>query len=250
MTGTERARSLKNLELERDAIVLYENLAQIERDPHRAAAFRMIAGNERRHAEIWARKLQEAGQQLPPAKPASRRIRFILVVARLFGTRAVSDLVRSLEGEEEEAYAGQATPEVAAIAADEREHAHIWRRLEGAPAGREVIRHDGPSPAGAGEDVTTLAGQRERQAALEGRRSEAWHRAGRTGTLRAAIFGVNDGLVSNLALVMGVTGATANNEVVVLTGIAGLLAGAFSMGAGEWISMQSQRELFERQIAL
>ena len=81
---------------------------------------------------------------------------------------------------------------------------------------------------------------------------ETWHRAGgRSGTLRAVIFGVSDGLVSNLSLVMGVAGAaTANPSFILLAGIAGLLAGSFSMAAGEYISMQSQRELFERQIAL
>ncbi|HEY8556049.1 MAG TPA: VIT1/CCC1 transporter family protein, partial [Actinomycetes bacterium] len=68
--------------------------------------------------------------------------------------------------------------------------------------------------------------------------------------LRAAIFGVNDGLVSNLALVMGVTGGTADRRLILLAGVAGLLAGAFSMGAGEYISVTSQRELFEREIAL
>ena len=70
--------------------------------------------------------------------------------------------------------------------------------------------------------------------------------------MRAVIFGVSDGLVSNLSLVMGVAGAaTASNpSFILLAGIAGLLAGAFSMAAGEYISMQSQRELFERQIAL
>ncbi len=81
-------------------------------------------------------------------------------------------------------------------------------------------------------------------------RSESWHVSGRSGTLRASIFGISDGLVSNLSLVMGVVGANANDQVIVLAGVAGLLAGAFSMGAGEWISMQSQRELFERQIEL
>ena len=81
-------------------------------------------------------------------------------------------------------------------------------------------------------------------------REEAWHRGGRSGTLRAAVFGANDGLVSNLSLIMGVAGASANNEVIVLAGIAGLLAGAFSMAAGEFISMQSQREMFENQIAI
>jgi VIT1/CCC1 family predicted Fe2+/Mn2+ transporter len=80
---------------------------------------------------------------------------------------------------------------------------------------------------------------------------ERWHRSSRSGTLRAVIFGVSDGLVSNLSLVMGVTGAASDNpSFILLAGIAGLLAGAFSMAAGEYISMQSQRELFERQIAL
>src|SRR3990172_3335213 len=71
-----------------------------------------------------------------------------------------------------------------------------------------------------------------------------------SGTMRASICGVSDGLVSNLSLVMGVVGAAQRNEIIVLAGVAGLLAGAFSMAAGEWISMQSQRELFERQIEL
>jgi vacuolar iron transporter family protein len=73
---------------------------------------------------------------------------------------------------------------------------------------------------------------------------------GRSGALRAAIFGINDGLVSNLSLIMGVTGASADNRFIVLAGVAGLLAGAFSMAAGEYISMRSQREVFERLIHL
>ena len=73
---------------------------------------------------------------------------------------------------------------------------------------------------------------------------------GKSGALRAAIFGANDGLVSNLSLIMGVAGAGVDNSVVVLAGIAGLLAGAFSMAAGEYISMRVQREVFERLIHL
>ena len=69
---------------------------------------------------------------------------------------------------------------------------------------------------------------------------------GKSGALRAAVFGVNDGLVSNLSLIMGVAGASAQNRIILLAGVAGLLAGAASMGAGEYISMRSQRELFER----
>ena len=69
---------------------------------------------------------------------------------------------------------------------------------------------------------------------------------GKSGALRAAIFGVNDGLVSNLSLIMGVTGASVSNRVILVAGVAGLLAGAFSMGGGEYVSMRVQRELFER----
>jgi VIT1/CCC1 family predicted Fe2+/Mn2+ transporter len=73
---------------------------------------------------------------------------------------------------------------------------------------------------------------------------------GKSGALRAAIFGINDGLVTNLSLVMFFTGATVDNKIIVLAGVAGLLAGAFSMSAGEYVSMRVQRELFERLIHL
>ncbi len=73
---------------------------------------------------------------------------------------------------------------------------------------------------------------------------------GKSGTLRAAIFGVNDGLVSNVSLIMGVAGAGVSNRFILLAGVAGLLAGACSMGAGEYISMRVQREVFERLLHL
>jgi len=69
------------------------------------------------------------------------------------------------------------------------------------------------------------------------------------GGLRAAVFGANDGLISNASLILGMAGATFDGDVVLLSGVAGLLAGAFSMAAGEYISVRSQREMFEYQIA-
>jgi VIT1/CCC1 family predicted Fe2+/Mn2+ transporter len=75
------------------------------------------------------------------------------------------------------------------------------------------------------------------------------HSVGQSGTLRAGVFGVNDGLISNTCLIFGVAGAVSDARIILLTGIAGLLAGAFSMAAGEYISMRSQRELYEYQIA-
>ncbi len=239
MPSIDIPTSLDNLKLERDAVVLYDALAGIERDPQRAAAFQRIAANERRHADIWASKLTELGAAVPATDGPRARVRFIILMARVFGTNAVADLVKALEGDEEAAYDAQETsPEVAAIAADEREHAEIWDRLALAP-----------QAARAGDG---LAVARQATSAADIVERETWHRSGaRSGTLRAVIFGVSDGLVSNLSLVMGVAGAVASNPgFILLAGIAGLLAGAFSMAAGEYISMQSQRELFQRQIEL
>jgi VIT1/CCC1 family predicted Fe2+/Mn2+ transporter len=78
----------------------------------------------------------------------------------------------------------------------------------------------------------------------------ARHKGYGGGNLRAAVFGVNDGLVSNASLIMGVAGAGVAADAIVTTGMAGLLAGALSMAAGEYVSMRSQREMFEYQIAL
>lgn len=92
-----------------------------------------------------------------------------------------------------------------------------------------IVPHEGPLPADG--EIGAIIG-------------------GKSGAIRAAIFGVNDGLVSNLSLIMGVAGAGVSPEVILLAGVAGLLAGAFSMGAGEYLSMRVQRELFERLIHL
>ena len=94
-------------------------------------------------------------------------------------------------------------------------------------------------PAVASHDMpTTLAEVGER------------HRGGLGGNLRAIVFGINDGLISNASLVMGIAGAAAAPRLVLITGLAGLLAGALSMSAGEYVSVRSQREMYEYQIAL
>lgn len=86
---------------------------------------------------------------------------------------------------------------------------------------------------------------------IAGGKIEFRHRnLGGGGNLRAAVFGVNDGLVSNASLILGVAGATSDAHLVLLSGVAGLAAGAFAMAAGEYVSVRSQRELFEYQIAL
>ena len=288
----DHAESLANLRLEQDALALYQALSSIEKDPHRAETFRTIAGNERRHAGIWADRLRALGAEVPPPARPRARVRFIILLARIFGTNAVHDLVIGLEGEEERIYATRPpSREAEAIAADERAHAEMWKQLraESSAAASAPAATGGPAspattgtaaippaatptavappavalpavaapatsaPAGPGIAAATTVDEVRRARVVrtpeEITRAERWHRGG-AGTLRAVVFGASDGLVSNLSLVMGIAGATADTRFILLSGIAGLLAGAASMGAGEYISVQSQREVLQRQIAL
>src|SRR5664280_287799 len=238
----DHAESLANLRLEQDALALYDALSSIEKDPHRAETFRTIAGNERRHAGIWADRLRALGAEVPPPARPRARVRFIILLARIFGTNAVHDLVIGLEGEEERIYASRPpSREAEAIAADERAHAERWKQLQ--------AESSGAASAPAATSVDEARRTRVARTPDEITRAERWHRGG-AGTLRAVVFGASDGLVSNLSLVMGIAGATADTRFILLSGIAGLLAGAASMGAGEYISVQSQREVLQRQIAL
>jgi VIT1/CCC1 family predicted Fe2+/Mn2+ transporter len=212
----------QNLVDERDGAALYEGLAEVERDPERARSFRQLADGERRHAEIWRTKLEQAGAQLPDDRP-SARVRALLWLARRLGTAAVLSIVAENEGRDAEKYQQQGGEDEAALAEEEREH-------------RAVL-----SDMGRGQPS-------EARSAIAVR--ERWHRAGRGGALRAAIFGMNDGLVSNLSLVLGVAGAVHEPSTVLVTGLAGLLAGASSMAVGEYTSVASQRDVLARQVEM
>ncbi len=213
-------RFRENLAGEIDGIALYRMMAAAEADPARARVFEELAGVEERHADVWRQKLREAGVRVPEPHP-SFRVRALGWLARRFGVRAVLPVVRAMEATGYRMYMSQDAA-AQALAPDERQHARTLAALS----------RPGPS---APEDI---AGR------------EPWHRGGGSGTLRATVFGVSDGLVSNTSLVMGFAGARTDGEFVLLAGVAGLLAGAFSMAAGEYVSMRAQRELFERQIEL
>jgi VIT1/CCC1 family predicted Fe2+/Mn2+ transporter len=210
-----------NLDDEIDGIAVYQTLARLEKDPERRRIFEELAAVEEHHAGVWRGKLREAGAE-PREHGPSLKVRLIGLGARLFGVRSVLPIVRSLEAGAYVAYMAQ-DEAAQAIAPDERQHRKTMTRLE---------RGQVAEPA---EQILTR---------------ERWHRGGGGGTLRASIFGASDGLVSNTALVMGFAGAQTNADFVLLAGVAGLLAGAFSMAAGEYVSMRAQRELFERQIEL
>lgn len=209
-----------NLDDEIDGMALYRLLAEAERNPERKRIFTQLAQVEERHANIWRGKLREAGVQ-PKEHGPSLRVRIIGFLARRFGVRSILPIVRGMEAGAYEMYMAQ-DDTAQAIAPDEREH------------GRTIARLQRPEV----EPAAAIAA------------GEKWHRMGGGGTLRATVFGVSDGLLSNTSLIMGFAGANTEGKFVLLAGVAGLLAGAFSMGVGEYVSMRAQRELFERQIEL
>lgn len=209
-----------NLDDEINGIAIYEMLREAEPDPKRKAIFVELAEVEEHHANVWRQKLREAGVE-PREHGPNVRTRLIGFAARRFGVNSVLPIIRNMEAGAYVSYMGQGEAGQA-IAPDEREHRKTMSKLErGDVAATDVITQ-----------------------------RETWHRTGGGGTLRASVFGVSDGLVSNASLVMGFAGAQTKGDVVLLAGVAGLLAGAFSMAAGEYVSMRAQRELFERQIDL
>jgi vacuolar iron transporter family protein len=206
---------------EMDGAAMYRALAE-RANGERREIFLELAAAEERHAGHWAAKLVELGEPEPGPGDHHRRLRTRVLawLARRFGPDTVFPLIQRAEMADAGHY--DHVPEASrSMATDERIHARVLAGLT--PAG---VRAGG-----------ILRGER-------------WHRGDASGAFRAAVFGVNDGLVSNLALIMGVAGGQVENRVVLLAGLAGLLAGAFSMGAGEFVSVSSQRELFEREIAL
>jgi VIT1/CCC1 family predicted Fe2+/Mn2+ transporter len=218
VTASDLDRFRANYLVEKDGIALYRAMAAAEKDGKRAAIFEKLAQNEERHAQRWARLLESAGAKVPSHRP-SARVHLLGWLARRFGTGRVIPIISSLESRDEAGYMQQ--PEAAGLPAEERAHSRtLW------------------AMSGGGSGVEAIAG------------TERWHLMSRGGSLRAAVFGVNDGLVSNFSLVMGFAGAEARPEYVLLAGVAGLLAGSFSMAAGEYVSMSAQREVFEQQIAM
>jgi VIT1/CCC1 family predicted Fe2+/Mn2+ transporter len=217
---------LQNLVDERDGAALYEGLAKYETDPGKARSFTELAAAERRHAEVWSRKLEKEGIAIPADRPTSR-IRALIWLARRLGSDAVVPMILDAEAGDADKYDAQGG-DASAIADEERAH-------------RVVLAGMGD---GQTRDARALIAVRER-----------WHgSSGRSGSIRAAIFGVNDGLLSNLSLILGVAGAGVgagfDNHAVVVAGLAGLLGGSFSMAAGEYTSVASQRDLLARQVAL
>jgi VIT1/CCC1 family predicted Fe2+/Mn2+ transporter len=220
MTGERVDRLRRNHRDEIDSAALYDAMASAERDTRLAGVYRGLAASERRHASRWAAQLEALGAGRPPERP-SRRARLLARLASLFGASLLLPTLAAREQLDRRRYTIQ--PEAPdELREEERAHARLLAELRGRSR--------------AGRAARALARTERRRVTVGGN------------ALRAAVLGANDGLVSNLSLVMGVAGAELADDTILVTGLAGLLAGALSMAMGEWISVQSSRELYAHQI--
>jgi vacuolar iron transporter family protein len=214
------ARYRANLQGEVDSAALYRTMAAAEKDPHLSEIYRRLAAVEEAHAEFWGKQLGGVGATALGARPGWRT-RSLGWLARRFGPQFVLPTLSTLEQRDSGQYDQQPEAVAGGLPAAERSHNRVVEAMAAAMPG--------------GASGSSLA-------RLEGR-----HRSGGN-ALRAAVLGANDGLVSNLSLVMGVAGAAVSGGTILLTGLAGLVAGACSMAMGEWLSVTSSRELNQQQI--
>ena len=202
------------LKEELQAAALYKALSDAEEDPERSNIFLQLVDAEMRHAKRWADKLGLDSVDLKPG-----RLDFLGNVmrygAKILGTKAVLPILMRIEAREISAYT--ADPEARDLVLEERSHSQILNDLS--------------------------------RSKVEGRPVVGGRSYGRSGNLQASVLGFLDGLVSNFCLVMGVAGGTGEPHLIFLAGIAGLLAGSFSMATGEYASMRAQRDSYENDIA-
>jgi VIT1/CCC1 family predicted Fe2+/Mn2+ transporter len=218
-TKQDIKRYLENLKGEREASRLYRQMEASEPNKDLAAIYGRLAATEEKHIAVWEERIRDSGGTVPEYRPGLKT-RLFGWLARKYGSASVVGMIAAVESKAAGVYDGQPEAEALGMNQDERSHARVFGYLAKNTGGLE------------GSDV----------ARVEGR-----HRSGGN-ALRAGVLGANDGLVSVFCLVMGVAGAGVGQREILITGGAGLLAGALSMALGEWLSVQSSREMYTHQI--
>lgn len=213
----------EQLQTEVDTAFLYESIAEIQSDENLARVLQSLAEIEKGHAQHMLEKVLTFDSSYTMPLPSSRA-KFQLKLGKVFGYGSIISNLSSIERQ----FAVNA----------------VKNKIE-----------NGEKPTGFEHNHLNIIEAVNNNASLNisgGLLSkfESRHKSVGGNALRAAVLGSNDGLVSNMSLVMGVAGAAVSNNTILLTGIAGLLAGAISMALGEWLSVQSSRELNQRQIDL
>lgn len=213
---------LEHWQDESDAAFLYNELASVEGDAKKRDVYSRLALVEERHTQLWAKLLNDNGQRVPDtvARP-TLEARLKAKLGRWFGPGVLLPLLLREEGREVKGYmdlhetsaAGDAREVSLTLAKESAEHAQ------------------------------TLAG-------LAGQNAEPWHQAESGGFLRNVVYGFNDGLTANFGLVAGVIGAAVQPHVILLSGVAGMIADALSMGASGYLAAKSEQEVYAHEIAM
>ncbi len=212
----------ESVQIEVDAAFLYQKIADAETDTGIVGVFHQLSVIELGHATKMLEQVQKQGMDaaLPPP---SWRARVLNQIGKIFGYDYIIGVMMETEKSIASAVVQQKTASRQPVSGTENTHGKILQSLL---FNKHKI---------SGEDLSRIEGR---------------HKTVGGNALRAGVLGANDGLVSNLSLVMGVAGATSGESGVLLAGSAGLLAGALSMALGEWISVKSSQELYERQMSL
>jgi VIT1/CCC1 family predicted Fe2+/Mn2+ transporter len=222
VTDKDIERWLENWREEIDSAAQYRAMAESEEREAIADIYRRLGAIEEKHAGFWEQRLRAAGRDPGPRRP-SFRARVLVWIARRFGAGLILPTIATGEYAQRNDYLAHPETRGTRMTEEERMHARVL--------GNVLARSKGIEGGAL--------------ARIEGR-----HRTVGGNALRAAVLGANDGLCSNLSLVMGVAGATVDHQIVLLSGLAGLLAGALSMALGEWVSVTSARELAERELRI
>ena len=204
------------MKTELEAAAIYKILSTNDNNLERAKIFEDLYRSEMRHAAKWAALIDVDARNLKPNFITAKAI-YIRLFSRIFGVTKIIPWLSKIEAKEIKLYANDEYGRD--IADEEIKHARILSELSNPSAGTK----------------------------------ESFHRYSNNGSLRAAVLGINDGLISNFCLILGMVGgsfATGNSDFIVLAGLAGLAAGSLSMAAGEYISMRSQKEIFQHQLEI
>jgi VIT1/CCC1 family predicted Fe2+/Mn2+ transporter len=208
---------------EADAAFLYRILSDAEPDPKKKDIYARLADVEDRHVVVWGDLMSKHGHPPKHFRP-SPRARLLARLGKMFGPGFLLPMLLKEEGREVKAYLDmhRATP-------------------TGAPGGGEALTLAKESA----EHATTLAG-------IAGKSGEPWHRTESGSFLRNVVYGFNDGLTANFGLVAGVIGASATegHQIVIVAGVAGLIADALSMGSSGYLAAKSEREVYDYEIAM
>jgi vacuolar iron transporter family protein len=205
---------------ERDAAFLYRAMAAVETNGERRQLFERLARVEDRHVQRWTELFEASGRPLPAYSTALRTC-VLAWAARRFGTSLILPLLLAEEGREVQAYLG-----LARQATDRSTHA-------------------------AAVDIASDSAMHARElSAVMGREGEPWHVGGSGGYLRSVVYGFNDGLTANFGLVAGVIGASVAPHIVIVSGIAGAIADALSMGSSGYLAAKSEAEVQAHQIEM